>query len=292
MSDRSFDFQREMADWQRRQQQTAPPVPGALPYHCSKCGTFVHGPMPCPKCQRDDEVLALRERLKRAESERDTAREECERLKASVSDLMRSQDSLADERDSLTEELKEFRRNGWHEDSKVAVVRLKRELEEERARHRDYVEQLESGKVVCYGGSKGYFYVKRTGPQPQPKENLMRRLARTTWRWVVIPGLLLNALSPLAPHVPSPFWDGYGEYQMLTVCDGCKGSHDTKPTICGKCGGEQFSTVKGRKVYWTVLGFWPKNATPERWEARLEGPVGAVAETKGAVEGEIAREAK
>jgi len=273
MSDRSFDFQREMADWQRRQQQTAPPVPGALPYHCSKCGTFVHGPMPCPKCQRDDEVLALRERLKRAESERDTAREECERLKASVSDLMRSQDSLADERDSLTEELKEFRRNGWHEDSKVAVVRLKRELEEERARHRDYVEQLESGKVVCYGGSKGYFYVKRTGPQPQPKENLMRRLARTTWRWVIIPGLLLSSAAhvvPLSRVYEAARFESRGAFHEFQVCAKCSASR-AGGAVCPACGSRESSSLVGREVTTRLLGVWK---TGTRWTA--EGPVGQI----------------
>jgi len=275
MSERSFYFQREM-DWQRRQQQMAPsPIGGPWP-----------GPLlPVPEVSKAayEEALA---KVREAQKERDIAREECERLKAElvcvrddVTYWQKVQESTMTEakaeRDSLTQELKEFRRNGWHEDSKVAVVRLKRELEEERARHRDYVEQLESGKVVCYGGSKGFFYVQRTGHQPQPKENLMRRLARTTWRFVIIPGLLLSSAAhvvPLSSVYEAAKFESRGAYHEFQVCARCSASR-AAGAVCPACGSRESSSLVGREVTRAFLGVWPRET---RWTA----------------EGEIAREAK
>jgi len=251
--------------------------------------------MPCPKCGRDDEVLALRERLKRAESERDTAREECERLKAKAEHCEESWKRCA----------------GWLEDAYEAVGREERQNDKtlaelirpivaecdklkaelaNAAKHRDHYKAiiedvrkendkfcralLDATGVQSYArtdGSIGFI-----GKDLTRRSSRMRRIIK----WSLISALLLGNVAhvvPLSSVYEAATFESRGAFHEFQVCAKCSASR-AGGAVCPACGSRESSSLVGKQVVTRLLGVWKLGV---RWEA--SGPVsqsGAVAEVR------------
>jgi len=259
----NFDFHREMANWQRRQQQTVRPVPGVLGPQ-----PWVITPIPEVSKAAYEEALA---EAREAQKERDVACEECERLKAKAEHCEESWKRCA----------------GWLEDAYEAVGREERQNDKTLAELiRPIVAERKVYKCNYESVLRLYNELKKgrmdaiLHERLNRKDSLMRRLARTTWRWVIVPGLVLASAAhvvPLSRVYEAARFESRGAFHEFQVCAKCSASR-AGGTVCPACGSRESSSLVGREVTRAFLGVWPRETT---WSA--EGPVspsGAVAEVR------------
>jgi hypothetical protein len=106
--------------------------------------------------------------------------------------------------------------------------------------------------------------------QPQPKESAMRRLAKATWRWVLVPAMVVGSLAhfvPVESMLDAARFESSGPFTEFQVCAKCQTSREAG-AVCPTCGSRESTTLVGKEVTRAFLGVWPRDT---RWSA--EGAV-------------------
>jgi hypothetical protein len=278
---------------------------------CSLCGhvaakekSVFFKPPTAPECEPKRIRPMFEIERDEARAQLKLAREECERLKASNGTLRRMVNEANEERDefraardkALDATEAERERLRCERDKLRGMVnagvdelmergkrvtealaerdRLKAELAKvtsSRDAWRDRYAYSSGGKVATNGGD----YVSFQDPGPNRKDSLMRRLIKSAWKFVIIPGLLLSSAAhvvPLSRVYEAAQFESRGAYHEFQVCAKCSASR-AGGAVCPACGSRESSSLVGREVTTRLLGVWK---TGTRWTA----------------EGEIAREAR